>query len=492
MEVTKSNFEHVLPHFVALLDTCAFYSFDLEMTGITDPEEAGHAMTAPAADRFRGKFAAASKFSIIQLGVCLFHAAEGDGGGKQKFVARPFNFYLFSGDGAADCVMNVETVAGFLTKHGMDFTKWIAEGVPYLNKQKAAEARAAAGAERAPRDFDQGLLAKIDREDHRLFTDLMATVQNFAEESERDAATPPIKFPYFKNRSTMSLFEQYMRSLGLAKHAEKKATGGAAYTIVSSAEGAQRERERVERRVGGTRLYEALARSRKVAVAHNSLLDHLFMHCAFDGAPLAALADFKAMMRGRFPTTFDTRALALHPSIEADPKTNQNLEGQHKFFGERHGAKVAVALALGFETYECHAGRAHEAAYDALLTGRLLLYLAHELGDGTVAGLLQYKNRIPVFRCLETIDLEHQSDGVMHDGPVLVFRYAAGGLNTVRIDGMLGGSGALRGRLLWNRDCTFLFAPKAARGDAFERHVGDLRAKLLAACDGAALEVVIP
>jgi hypothetical protein len=35
-------------------------------------------------------------------------------------------------------VLDAETVGGVLTEHGMDFTKWISKGIPYVTAEEAA------------------------------------------------------------------------------------------------------------------------------------------------------------------------------------------------------------------------------------------------------------------------------------------------------------------------------------------------------------------
>jgi hypothetical protein len=57
---------------------------------------------------------------MIQFGLCLFQKA-GDG-----YTAHPFNFYVFPT--AGDVVMEGEAIA-FNRDHGMDFQKWITQGI---------------------------------------------------------------------------------------------------------------------------------------------------------------------------------------------------------------------------------------------------------------------------------------------------------------------------------------------------------------------------
>ena len=77
----------------------------------------------------------AETYKIIQIGLCLFHEetpASSDSTAPPRFAARPYNFWLFPEEGA----VNMEAAAiAFNKTHGMDFNKWIYEGIPYLTNE---------------------------------------------------------------------------------------------------------------------------------------------------------------------------------------------------------------------------------------------------------------------------------------------------------------------------------------------------------------------
>merc|ERR1711920_411286 len=76
----------------------------------------------------------ASEFTLMQVGLCLFHECAGGG-----LLARPFNFYVMPGaKSSARLVMHAST-AHFHTENGMDFNKWIKTGVPYMCFEEAKQ-----------------------------------------------------------------------------------------------------------------------------------------------------------------------------------------------------------------------------------------------------------------------------------------------------------------------------------------------------------------
>eukprot|EP00121_Abeoforma_whisleri_P000982 Awhi_evm1s876 len=72
MDVTNKNFLTVIPEFDKLFDSCDFYSFDEEMTGINFPNEKEKNGSKPG-EAWALKRKVASTFAIIQFGIALFH-----------------------------------------------------------------------------------------------------------------------------------------------------------------------------------------------------------------------------------------------------------------------------------------------------------------------------------------------------------------------------------------------------------------------------------
>lgn len=97
MDTTRENFEEVLPEVLEAIQGCAFVALDLEMSGIslTDPQFRTNYGDTPQ-ERYAKMRPVASRYNIIQLGLCTFTKGGGKGGKKQgadELVARPFNIY---------------------------------------------------------------------------------------------------------------------------------------------------------------------------------------------------------------------------------------------------------------------------------------------------------------------------------------------------------------------------------------------------------------
>lgn len=173
MQVNKFTFPAVFPHFKKLLQNCDFYAIDEEMTGISFGEGEENVTFSPA-ELYESKRPAASHFSLIQVGISLFHKVTSPSenlseksstpkGGvptRATYEARPFNFVLFpdysrkiayqasgpDGEGKkkevqayAKEVALSPSAAQFHRRWGMDFQSWVYEGISYCNGLQRAQ-----------------------------------------------------------------------------------------------------------------------------------------------------------------------------------------------------------------------------------------------------------------------------------------------------------------------------------------------------------------
>lgn len=93
MDTTRENFEEVLPEVLEAIEGSSFISIDFEMTGIslTDPAFRTNYGDTPQ-ERYAKMRPVASRYNIIQLGLCTFTKGKGKKG-AEELVARPFNIY---------------------------------------------------------------------------------------------------------------------------------------------------------------------------------------------------------------------------------------------------------------------------------------------------------------------------------------------------------------------------------------------------------------
>lgn len=146
------------------LETAAFVAIDEEMTGIQMPGSGRPRKEIPPSVKYPELKQAPERYSIIQLGVSLFHAnvpeekadssdEEGElepskEADKPKpettWTVRTYNFYMFPAvngnwdSSAREVVLNPAAVS-FLNQHNMSFDLWTKQGVNYVTHDKAEE-----------------------------------------------------------------------------------------------------------------------------------------------------------------------------------------------------------------------------------------------------------------------------------------------------------------------------------------------------------------
>mmetsp|Transcript_12693 Transcript_12693/g.35933 ORF Transcript_12693/g.35933 Transcript_12693/m.35933 type:complete len:557 (+) Transcript_12693:93-1763(+) len=441
MNVTKANFAEAATEIEELLPSALFVAIDEEMTGITLPDQAELMDDVPAT-RYAKLRNVATRYSIIQFGVCLFHAAEGD----NSYVARPYNFYLFPDGGAVSL-----EVAGikFLRTHNMDFNKWIYEGVPYYSRSNAVRLRGmlfpeAAAEKTGERKAPIVLSKKIDIDaTSEALEGLEAWLADEAKKDETEYEVMTTN-PYLRKYLYDVVGERYP---DLIPQTRKSPTGpprSAAFVVQRLDE--EQKAKRVEamrakaeqdyaEKVGFLRVFNALAEAKKPLVGHNCMCDLLFMLSHFYGALPECYSRFKQAITGLFDLVYDTKLLATRKPFKFVPKEAEadRTEPRQSRFGstalgevfkvfaeeaasarEDDTPTVEVSFAQGFERYAGDdKAAAHEAAYDAYMTGYAF---AHMVAQGALTDkcIAKFGNRTPMFRSLFDFNLAGE-DSYVYD-----------------------------------------------------------------------------
>ena len=105
------------------------------MTGIAQYNN--NFMDSPEEKYMKQKHAA-ERFKIIQLGLVPWKINPSQSTSNKKvYEARPYNIYVFPNEENGNSQLNCEISAMiFNREHGMDFNKWICNGVNYINSKQ--------------------------------------------------------------------------------------------------------------------------------------------------------------------------------------------------------------------------------------------------------------------------------------------------------------------------------------------------------------------
>jgi len=144
-DVTKENFLVQSNDLILRIPKAAWIAVDEEMTGICLPGTPRPSKADTPADRFPTLKKVSERYSIIQLGLCLFEEAgiieTPDGGERMSFHARRYKFTLFppaDNHTAREVTFNPSSIQ-FLAQNNMSFDHMVASGIPYVTKENAEQ-----------------------------------------------------------------------------------------------------------------------------------------------------------------------------------------------------------------------------------------------------------------------------------------------------------------------------------------------------------------
>lgn len=443
------------------------------------------------------KRAVASRYSIIQVGLCLFHenttiannaVTTPAAAGLQKSSfdevaanetsvrllpqhrrgcsARPFNFFVFPFDvsslildadkgvvdGAAgntsmaslrrDLTLSPDAV-GFLRRHGMDFQRWIYRGVSIVDaageavvrthlKQRDETRRATA------KKTAVDARAQLSPEERTWLDAAVARVKEFAAPPPHlaalalcaDDALPSVKSAPAVAALQLTVEAEEIEGVKIVARGRFPHRDAVIVRRSSFERSAQNEKELVDL-IGFRRVFRAMIESKKPCIGHNCFVDWLFVMNALDGPLPATLGGFKQRMRPMFPTLYDTKLIAQHPAISQALQQegsstsrfpNTHLGTLYETYATEAVTKGPDSLAgrtvpwlpLGHHSYAAAAlgkrsSAAHEAGFDALMTGTVFRCLQAEFGRGPTD---ECEGQLALFRSLYAIDMKHDDKDV--------------------------------------------------------------------------------
>lgn len=337
MDVDRDNFAVVFPTFVELLATSEFVSFDEEMTGIFGQGEGSQKRDDTVEQRYQKMVTVATKYGIIQFGICLFHESE-DG---SALVATPFNFYIFP-NSRDDLVISPGAI-DFLRKNKMNFDQWLTKGISYVaaegeqwakKKFFPDQAEASSPTDEIPRPKE---LIKLTRPSdieflERNMANIDAMLASDDCNAEGTGAGDCVALESTNAFLRRVLYEQiehrYPGRVNVVKNDQNILSAlkvdPAKQADFEAAQKAEKLRQFNET-LGFRRVFTALLEARKPLVGHNLFFDLCFMLRWLDGPLDSEFEAFRTRLHGMFPVIYDTKMLAVRDADQAG-LSNTSLE----------------------------------------------------------------------------------------------------------------------------------------------------------------------
>lgn len=388
MDIVQSNFEEAITLLEATLPITEFVSIDCEMTGIKGKPE--NWLDSPQLRYNKLKFVA-TRYSLIQVGIALFYR---DGADRKVL---PLNFYVFPREPSEKVILEVGAVA-FNRKNDMDFNKWIYEGVHYVDAYTEKQIK--------NRIFDVDNSPRVELKrpaEIEMFREIATNVRDWYISGKKKLEIPAL------NAFHRKYFYQFILKEFPNVTTEALGDGKVHKLILKKKSSAKREEQKRDRRshkfqeqLGFRRVFKMLVAAKKPLLGQNLLIDLLFVYQSFEGRLPYHLGDFVAKVHADFPVIYDTRQMylsipGLKEQFERDTFGGSSLTEIHEYL--KQSVQIDLALAPGCERY---AGtKAHEAGYDAFITGELYLMLRNFAPDTA-----KYCNLLALYKSMMAINLE--------------------------------------------------------------------------------------
>lgn len=419
MEVTRQNFLEARAAFLEQLEDASFVSLKVETTGVKSEEKN---RTDLPFESYMKVYNAANKYSLIQVGVTIFKVRPAPNLDKTQpaflqksaeFDAYPFTFYLFprtyDGRLLRDVGMEVSTIQMNVLKYGVDWNKWLADGVGYVDREEIAyiENMITKGVSQ----LNPTLKAKESKQLEKLFKDFGAwyeSKQNLKDNTagilENDLGNDPKAFVIkdLKLPVKQALVKKIAQTdPGLfIQSIFSEVTKSNDYKVLNLTERAK-EKILLKRKelynlhlndsIGFTYLWEEIKRKMKrdgmPVVGHDFLQELTFLYSQLETTLNKDYQWFKAQIASIFAGgIFDTRVLGV--SLNVEPRV---IQAMHEELLQSEDSYVF----LPDERFQNPKGEGHSAGYESYKTGFSFLEFCKNLETNTILENLNVVNISP-------------------------------------------------------------------------------------------------
>ncbi|KAF9084676.1 hypothetical protein BGX23_010328 [Mortierella sp. AD031] len=392
MEIVRENFQRELPYIKEAIDECEFIAIDAEFSGLhTEPNRRTQNTTLE--EGYEDLRKSASKFLTIQIGISTFTFDPSNG----SYLAKPFNFFVFpttltgySPQGR--CFLTEASSLDFLAKNRFDFNKWIYQGVHYMTKEEEET-------------YKRERTKAVNNEMDNIAVDAANTVwiagviQRIGEWKESKKALN------FINIQTNNAYQRRLVYQEVRRHwpTELNARGQAGHINITKITEKELELQQQQRQAdlqrdiescrGFREVIDILSACTKPIVGHNIVVDLAYILAQFVGPLPPTVEGYKKMIHKTFPTVMDTKyvsytANALKPDAPKVTAThfgtfNVNLNQGLAFDSSLGGLENMVGTVsfigcpriMPHYRHQRYLSRdlAHEAGYDAYITGSIMI-----------------------------------------------------------------------------------------------------------------------
>ncbi|KAL0078766.1 ribonuclease H-like domain-containing protein [Phycomyces blakesleeanus] len=377
MEVLKQNFEELYPIVKEAILEADFISIDTEFTGLTPPGVSFQQFDNMQ-QRYEKLAQCIREYTIVQYGVCAFKKTE------NGYTAKPFNFYVFGCDTndlqARRTFSCSASSLSFLRSNKFDFNKLIDGGIPFYNfSEEDSAIQSASGTTFAHRNIHQGRESTHPGSIAFLDT-LRRNLGKWLQNSSNKPLVVNVNKPVHRKLVYQEMAKAEYNSFLQASHRDSKNMEISRITV----EERQRRQRALSPLLNFRNIIELIKDAKCPVIAHNAVFDLFHTVDQFWRYLPQEVSDFKKTLNDMWETVVDTKYMAeFHPDLKKCFNSSVLASLYNTVEEEIKDGGPTVTLAKGYGGYheEGAATLAHEAGYDAYMTGVIYLgfvYYIHE------------------------------------------------------------------------------------------------------------------
>ncbi|KAI9295433.1 CAF1-domain-containing protein [Neoconidiobolus thromboides FSU 785] len=374
LELTRENFKSHYNNLKTILSNCDFFAIDLEFTGVTLPNNRYLNLESNEL-RYQKLKKIATCYQPIQVGLCTFHQVN------NTIEAIPVTIYLFPDSKASDERKNFtvqSNTLSFLLSNRFSFFKWIKEGLAFtrldeLNIKKKEN-----------KNGDQ--VIKMDDKNKDYMECIRKQIHDWSLGHQENSI-----IIHTNNSYQRRLVYQECNLILKQDYKLLKLDNG--LRLVKDIKNNDEVENLIDITNDFSEVMKLILMNNKKMIGHNCLLDLCFIYQHFIGELPTTLIEFKKAILNCFPSIFDTKYLFHNiPELKEHSFGASNLAALMLKFEEHpfnfYNIKIDIATLnknqlINENQVEYESNKIdnqelinyHNAGYDALITGKLLIYM---------------------------------------------------------------------------------------------------------------------
>lgn len=384
--VTNQNFNTVYPHLVRALKDASYIAIDTEFTGI-NVDDVQNSLFDSINERYEKQRRNIQPYAVIQFGITAFQRIQND----NEYTAEAFNFFLLPRSIPSKSRRIIWQIAAleFLTAYEFDFNELAYNGITYLNEADQAVLQQQLQENVLFRSVERSTSYKEEdslKDYISQVSEWLSTASDETSSLKIDTPTPILQ--YLTHKELRNRFPNVWTLSGNNMVTVMKISSDSR-KVLEQEEGSILENVLLESYMGFSKVFKLLVSLKKPIIAHNALLDLMFVHQQFYKPLPQKYTDFKDSIHQLFPTIHDTKYLSfeLRELLSTEQKWKSNsLSGLVQYFTEKQGKYLALGSPSVNLTCKIDSDKSdvivpsmkyHTAGWDSYFAGYVFIRMAH-------------------------------------------------------------------------------------------------------------------